>query len=215
MPLAKATPEGLTDRAASFVRVHGHWTECVDLEPYRAEWARDGVPDAEIDRVVAYQATWGGLALPPSPSYDGGPRALSADRPYEYHPGWRFWAGDQRTSLPYSFMIGPDGEFGLQGTAWAPLHAGIEGWIEALALAHHARRWARATTTLTGEEVDTLDLDGFEPVPEVAGLTDTWWRRADSLVALYLGEAAAVNAPGWRTATIYTGLDPWGSGDGG
>ncbi|XIE77155.1 hypothetical protein AB6O49_00210 [Streptomyces sp. SBR177] len=29
------------------------------------------------------------------------------------------------------------------------------------------RRWARTVTRLTGEAVDSLDLEGYEPVPEV------------------------------------------------
>ncbi|WP_405959392.1 hypothetical protein [Streptomyces sp. NBC_00868] len=160
--------------------------------------------------MVAYEEVWGGLALPPSPHYDGGPRTLSGDVPEGPDPDWHFGAGDQRTALPYAFMIGPDGEFGLHAGDWAPLHASIEGWVEALALADHARRCARTTTTLTGDAVDDLDLDGFEPVPEVAGLADTWWRGTDSLIAVYRGEAEIMNAPQCRTATIYAGLNEWG-----
>ncbi|MER6392779.1 hypothetical protein ABT236_30485 [Streptomyces sp. NPDC001523] len=82
--------------------------------------------------------------------------------------------------------------------------------MEALALAHHARRCARSTTTLTGDEVDGIDLDSFEAVPEVAGIADTWWRGTDSLIAIYRGEAEVMHAPQCRTATIYAGLDDWG-----
>ncbi|MER6781139.1 MULTISPECIES: hypothetical protein [unclassified Streptomyces] len=82
--------------------------------------------------------------------------------------------------------------------------------IEALALADHARRCARTTTTLTGDAVDGIELDGFEAVPEVVGLADTWWRGADSLVAVYRGEAEAMHAPRCRTATVYAGLDDRG-----
>ncbi|GLW04415.1 hypothetical protein Slala05_80450 [Streptomyces lavendulae subsp. lavendulae] len=77
-------------------------------------------------------------------------------------------------------------------------------------LADHARRCARTTTTLTGAAVDDLDLDGFEAVPEVAGITDTWCRGTDSLIAIYRGEAEAMHAPQCRTATIYAGLNDWG-----
>ncbi|MFJ9576121.1 hypothetical protein ACIRQF_06955 [Streptomyces sp. NPDC101191] len=116
----------------------------------------------------------------------------------------------QRTALPYSFMIGPNGEFGLHAGKWVPLHASIEGWVEALALADHARNWARATPTLKGAAVDELVLEGFEAVPEVAGLADTWWRGTDSLVAVYRGEADVMDAPQCLTATIYAGLGEWG-----
>lgn len=90
------------------------------------------------------------------------------------------------------------------------MHAGVEGWVESLALADHARRCARTTTTLTGAAVDDLELDGFDAVPEVAGLADTWWRGSDSLIAVYRGEAEVMEAPRCRTATIYAGLDAWG-----
>ncbi len=63
---------------------------------------------------------------------------------------------------------------------------------------------------MTGETVDTLGLDRFEPVAEVRGLADTWWRGADSLVAVYLGESTCMDTPACRTAWIYSGLDEWG-----
>ncbi|MFD7027236.1 hypothetical protein ACFWAR_04270 [Streptomyces sp. NPDC059917] len=210
MSINKGIPEGITRDAKYFISAHGHWTGRADLEQYRARWVEDGIPGDQIDRVVAYEAVWGGLALPPSPHYDGGPRTLSGDVPEGPAPDWHFGAGDQRTALPYAFMIGPNGEFGLHAGTWAPLHASVEGWVEALALADRARRCARTTTTVTGDEVDGLDLRGFEPVPEVAGLADTWWRGTDSLIAVYRGEAAVMRAPQCRTATIYAGLDEWG-----
>ncbi|MEV6313489.1 hypothetical protein AB0M10_33480 [Streptomyces sp. NPDC051840] len=58
--------------------------------------------------------------------------------------------------------------------------------------------------------MDDLELDGFEVVPEVAGLADTWWRGTDSLIAVYRGEAEIMDAPRCQTATIYAGLDSWG-----
>ncbi|MEU2448285.1 hypothetical protein ABZ588_32880 [Streptomyces althioticus] len=58
--------------------------------------------------------------------------------------------------------------------------------------------------------MDDLELVGFEEVPEVAGLADTWWRGSDSLIAVYRGEAEVMDAPQCRTATIYAGLDEWG-----
>lgn len=169
-----------------------------------------GIPAAQVDRVAAFEAVWGGLALPPSPHYDGGPRTLSGDVPEGPGPDWHFEAGGQRTALPYSFMIGPNGEFGLHAGKWVPMHASVEGWVEALALADHAHRWARTTTRLTGAAVDELELEGFEAVPEVVGLADTWWRGTDSLVAVYRGEAEVMDAPQCLTATVYAGLDEWG-----
>ncbi len=116
----------------------------------------------------------------------------------------------QRTAVPYSFMIGPDGEFGVYGDRWVPLHAAVEGWVESVALAYHASMWAKKILKVTADEVEAIRLEGHEPVHEVAGLADTWWRGSDSLVAIYRGEAECLAAPACRTAFVYTGLDHWG-----
>ncbi len=109
--------------------------------------------------------------------------------------------------MAYGFMIGPAGEFGIDGARWVPLHASIEGWIESVALAYHASNRAEQITTIRGEAVDMLALHDFEPVTEVRGLADTWWRGPDSLVAIYTGEAECFGAPKFRVARIYTDLD--------
>lgn len=107
------------------------------------------------------------------------------------------------------FLIGPGGEFGIHGLGcrWAPLHASTDGWVESLALATHARLWAKTITRVTGDAVDCLDLGGYEQVPEVQGVTDTWWRGTDSLIAVYRGEAVAFDSPQALEAHIYGGLD--------
>jgi len=112
--------------------------------------------------------------------------------------------------MAYAFMLGPAGEFGIHGNHWTPLHAGVEGWVESLALAGHATLWAKSITKITGDAVETLDLTGYERVPEIQGITDNWWRGADSLIAIYRGEADCLAAPQCRTAHIYAGLDDWG-----
>ncbi|MDQ0798313.1 hypothetical protein QFZ58_006801 [Streptomyces sp. B1I3] len=84
--------------------------------------------------------------------------------------------------------------------------------MESLALADHARRWARTVTRIKGKAVEALDLGGFEPVPEVRGVTDNWWRGEDSLIAVYRGEAVGLDAPQCLEAHIYGGLDEWASG---
>lgn len=70
--------------------------------------------------------------------------------------------------------------------------------------------WAKQITKVSGEDVDALQLGFYEPVLEVEGLADGWWRGADSLVAVYKGEAECFARPGWRSAVMYSGLDKWG-----
>jgi hypothetical protein len=70
--------------------------------------------------------------------------SLRPDRPQDLgEDGWLFEAGHQRFSVPWSFMVGPAGEFGIFGARWVPLHASVEGWVESAALAYHASRFAR------------------------------------------------------------------------
>lgn len=204
-------PEGLTKRARHFVLANGIKVDVPRVSRHRVQWLALGVPPAEIDRVTAYQERWGGLALPPAPHYDGGPKYLDTDLPEgSQAEGWWFEAGPQRTAVPYSYEIGPGGEFGIRGHRWTPLHQSVEGWVESVALAHHAATWAKQITRFTGDDVDALALDTFEPVREVTGLADTWWRGSDSLVAVYAGEAECLSAPHCRTALFYSGLDEWG-----
>ncbi|WP_395292872.1 hypothetical protein ACF9IK_04130 [Kitasatospora hibisci] len=160
---------------------------------------------------MAFDERWGGLVLPPAPMYDGGPRIFRPDTP-EVAPtgGWWFEAGDQRTAVPFSFMIGPRGEFGIHAERWVALHASVEGWVESVALAHHAAMWAKRITKVAGADVDALQLGLYEPVSEVAALADGWWRGTDSLIAVYKGEAECFAKPAYRTAVIYSGLDEWG-----
>lgn len=68
-----------------------------------------------------------------------------------------------QTTHPNRFTFGPAGEFGVDGDRWVPLHASVEGLI------------------------DELPLSAFEPVIEIRGLADTWWRGSDSLIAIYTG----------------------------
>ncbi|MFG2711950.1 hypothetical protein ACGFX2_15500 [Streptomyces goshikiensis] len=63
---------------------------------------------------------------------------------------------------------------------------------------------------ITGRAVESLDLGGYEWVPEVQGLTDTWWRGKDSLIAFYRGEAIGLDTPQRLEAHVYGGLDEWG-----
>ncbi|MFD5620469.1 hypothetical protein [Streptomyces yangpuensis] len=204
-------PAGLSRRGQGFVETEGLRLHRRDIRQHADVWRRHGIPAAEIDRAAAFQDRWGGLALPTAPFYEGGPRVPEADCPqWTSEVGWSFPAGDCRVSMAYGFMIGPDGAFGIDGHHWTPLHASTDGWVESLALAAHARRWARTVTRIKGRAVEALDLSGSEPVPEVQGVTDTWWRGNDSLIAVYRGEAVGLEAPQCLEAHIYGGLDEWG-----
>ncbi|WP_433184851.1 hypothetical protein [Actinoallomurus sp. CA-150999] len=211
LDLINDVPEGLTLRARSFVSAHGIKVDVRPVEDHRQWWLEREIPAAVIDRMAAYQERWGGLLLPPASKYDGGPKYFNPDVPEgSSSEGWWFEAGLQRTAVPYAFMIGPSGEFGIHGDRWTPLHATVEGWVESLALARHASMWAKQITKVTGDDVDGVVLDAYEPVREVMGLADTWWRGTDSLVAIYSGEAECLSFPRARTAFIYSGLDEWG-----
>ncbi|MCX5323826.1 hypothetical protein OG847_30910 [Streptomyces sp. NBC_00120] len=210
-PVRKTRGPSLTRRARSFVQAHGVKVDVRPIAEHRQWWLERDIPAAVLDRMVAYEERWGGLVLPPASQYDGGPRYLEADSPEgSASEGWWFEAGMQRTAVPYSFMIGPSGEFGIHADQWVPLHATVEGWVESLALTDHASTCAKQIVKVTGDDVNGIVLDGYEQVREVMGVADTWWRGADSLVAVYTGEAEALSFPRGRTALIYSGLDEWG-----
>ncbi len=208
-------PTGLSRRARSFVDVHGVWLDAPPVSQFRGAWQKAQVPDEVIDRAEAYQARWGGLVLPSAPGIPedaAGPRMLSVDTPEwedTFAPkGWLFEAGPQRTAVPYSFLIGPDGTIGIAGGddgQWIPLYCSIDGWVEALALAWAAMDIADTVTRLTGSAVDQLDLNTMQPVAEVGGITNGWWYRPGLLVAVYAGESALFARPDYRTAYLYAG----------
>ena len=206
-------PDSLSRRARSFVSIHGIRLDPRPLEEHRGFWLERGIPAKQIDRMIAFEERWGGFALAPAPAYEGGPRLFGADSP-EGSPeeGWWFSAGDQRCSVPFSFWIGPNDEFGIYGPIWTPLHSSIEGWVESVALAHHAALWAKTITKLHGADVDALDLSRFEQVPEVRGLADTWWKHPGSYIAIFHGESRAnvsTRTAAAKRAFIYEGLPAW------
>ncbi|MEU7024365.1 hypothetical protein ABZ990_27470 [Streptomyces sp. NPDC046203] len=205
-------PAGLTRRARHFVEADGIRVPRQDIRHHRDAWIEHGITAAEFDRAVAFQDRWGGLALPPAPFYEGGPHVLGVEYPRgsaaEEH--WSFSAGTCRVSMGHGFRIGLDGSFGIDANHWVPLHADVDGWVESLALASHAGYWAENVRKIKGTAVDALDLDGYEQVPEVQGVTDTWWRGEDKLIAVYRGTAVGFDAPHCLRAHIYEGLDEWG-----
>jgi hypothetical protein len=73
-------PSGLSARARRFVAVHGVWLDVPSLNDWRGQWEATGVPSTVVDQAEEYQTRWGGLVLPPSLGYDGGPRMLCVER---------------------------------------------------------------------------------------------------------------------------------------
>ncbi|PXX55617.1 hypothetical protein DFR70_12186 [Nocardia tenerifensis] len=199
--------ERLTRRGEWFVSAQCVRVESPSLEKLRGQWLEFGIPATQVARVLDFQRRWGGLVLPPSVDYEGGPKMLWGDMLAEESKrvGW-FEAGIQRVSMAYDFLIGPAGEFGIDTGRWVPLHASIEGWIESVALAHHASTWAQQLSTIRGDAIDDLPPRDFEPVPEVRGLADMWWRGPDSLIAIHTGEAVGFDQPRLRVARVYGGL---------
>ncbi|MFC9437360.1 hypothetical protein [Nocardia sp. NPDC057030] len=198
--------EQLTHRAEWFISSQCVRVESPGFEKLGDQWLEFGIPAAHVDRMLDFQRRWGGLVLPPYAEYEGGPKMLWCEMPAEQpeRAGW-FYAGLHRVSMAYSFMIGPAGEFAIDEGPWVPLHASIEGWIESVALAHHASTSAQKITTIRGHAIDDLPPRAFEPVPEVRGLADTWWRGPDSLIAIHTGEAVGFDKPRLRVARVYDG----------
>lgn len=185
-------PSGLSPRARRFVQVHGARIETWTAEQHRQHWTQLGRPAAAVEQLVAFQQRWGGLVLPPAAHYEGGPKVLDADDPDVEDDGLVFSAGYPRCSVPYSYAVDVNGRFGICGEgSWVPLHASIEGWVEALALTYQAREDARTVRRVIGPAADDL-IAGVEtemPVGDVAGIADNWWQQRDSLVAVFRGEA--------------------------
>jgi hypothetical protein len=200
----------LSPSARGFVYTQGVRSNPRQLDGYREDWINSGVPSEVVDRAIEFQRLWGGLALPPGPFYDGGPKYFEVGGFERAETGeWLFEVGPSRTAVPYGFMIGPDGAFGIATTRWVPLHASIEGWIRSLSLAYGAFTYAEQVTWFTSSRVDSIDFAGFDRIEEVEGLVDTWWRGDGVLLASCSGEAEAFDAPQSRVVLRYTGIPGW------
>jgi hypothetical protein len=202
-------PPRLSERARRFVASHGTWSTPTTIDVARQQvWLNSGIPAEQIDRVLAYQSRWGGLALPPGPCCDGGPIMLDADYPEQTEDDstWYFEAGLTRTAVPYAFLVGPDDSLGIHYGRWVSLHSSIEGWVESLALTYELRAQAQQVTRISGEAVADLDLSGMTAVPEVAGIADTWWAGGDAMVSICTTEAEAFQRPSYQVAYVYSGI---------
>ncbi|MEU7823494.1 hypothetical protein [Catellatospora sp. NPDC049133] len=201
---------GLTLRARAYLAAYGVRREVWSPEQHRRHWHRYHRPAAAIEHLAAYQGRWGGLELPPTPEYEGGPHVLDADDPtVEEGRGACFTAGRPRSASAYGFMVDGDGRFGIvaDGT-WVPLHGSVEGWVESIALRHLADRMPAEVALATGARLDGLpERLRLRPVTEVAGAADGWWRGEDTLLAIYRGEARLFDNVQYQTAYLYTGVD--------
>jgi hypothetical protein len=53
---------------------------------------------------------------------------------------------------------------------------------------------------------NSADLSSMEPFVEVAGVSDGWWCGADTVIAVYRGEAWLLGRPEEQIATVYSGI---------
>jgi hypothetical protein len=204
-------PSGLTRRARSFLHAHAARVRSWTAEQHQQHWTDLGRPKLAVDQLIAHQRRWGGLVLPPAACYEGGPFGLDADDPDLDEDRLVFTVGRPRYSVPYGYAVDTDGRFGICGSGypWVPLHASVDGWVEALALTYAARDTARLVRRITGPAADKLiaDLDGQAPLPEVAGIADNWWRTSDALVATYRGESLFFGGRTSAMVLVYEGLN--------
>lgn len=201
---------GLTPRARAYLAAYGVRREVWSPEQHRRHWHRYRRPAAAIEHLAAFQGRWGGLELPPTPEYEGGPHVLDADDPtVEEGRGACFTAGRPRSVSAYGFMVDGDGRFGIVADdTWVPLHGSVEGWVESIALRHLADGLPAEVALATGARLDGLpERLRLSPMTEVAGAADGWWRGVDSLLAIYRGEALLFGNPQYQTAYLYTGVD--------
>ena len=186
-------PTGLSLRARRFLAARAERGDAPSAEDHRAHWRSYQVPEAGVELAASYQERWGGLILPATARYEGGPSCLSADMPTLLDGlGWCIKAGSPRAPVPFGFYVDQFGRFGVSWTRWVPLHESVEGWVEACALEDAAAGWdlvARRTGAV--EDLTTTwvpKVGPLTPVPEVRGLADTWLSGDGVMVRVCSGE---------------------------
>jgi len=187
-------PTGLSLRARRYLAAHAVRGEAPSAEEQRAHWERYQVPAVGVQLATSFQERWGGLTLPATAHYEGGPPCLSADMPMLVDGiGWCIEAGPRRDSVPFGFYVDQAGQLGVGWTRRVPLHASVEAWVEACALEHAAAGWdlvARRTGDVADLAATWIPRVGpLTPVPEVRGLADTWWQGDGVMVWICAGEA--------------------------
>ncbi len=168
-----------------------------------------GVPTETVDSATSFNKVWGGLVLPPGFECDGGPGQLGVcdvalgDRFGEV--GWWIECGTQRYSVPYSFMLSPAGVFGVVDQSWVPLFSSVNGWVEAVSLAHAATEAADFITRVSGVDVDALEVDTTRPVREVGGINVQWMHGDGRLVAIDRSYAVLFDDERHLRAKVFAG----------
>jgi len=205
-------PTGLSLRARRFLAARAERGDAPSAEDHRAHWRSYQVPEAGVELAASYQERWGGLILPATARYEGGPSCLSADMPTLLDGlGWCIKAGSPRAPVPFGFYVDQFGRFGVSWTRWVPLHESVEGWVEACALEDAAAGWdlvARRTGAV--EDLTTTwvpKVGPLTPVPEVRGLADTWLSGDGVMVRVCSGEFRVFgdqdDAPSAAEAVLY------------
>jgi hypothetical protein len=205
-------PTGLSLRARRFLAARAERGDAPSAEDHRAHWRSYQVPEAGVELAASYQERWGGLILPATARYEGGPSCLSADMPTLLDGlGWCIKAGSPRAPVPFGFYVDQFGRFGVSWTRWVPLHESVEGWVEACALEDAAAGWdlvARRTGAV--EDLTTTwvpKVGPLTPVPEVRGLADTWLSGDGVMVRVCSGEFRLFgdqdDAPSAAEAVLY------------
>lgn len=176
-------PVGLSRRALTFVQAHGQRIYSDRVQRSAAQWIEQGVDGALVQRAADYGQRWGDLYLPPSTLFNGGPRYLGPDVLVgNWSEGGYLEAGPARFSVPYDFLLGPDGAFGIGDIEFVPLYASVEGWIESLALEEELRSVATEIRRFTGPEVSSLDISMMSPYPGVSGISESWVMDAERAI---------------------------------
>ena len=205
-------PTGLSLRARRFLAARAERGDAPSAEDHRAHWRSYQVPEAGVELAASYQDRWGGLILPATARYEGGPSCLSADMPTLLDGlGWCIKAGSPRAPVPFGFYVDQFGRFGVSWTRRVPLHESVEGWVEACALEDAAAGWdlvARRTGAV--EDLTTTwvpKVGPLTPVPEVRGLADTWLSGDGVMVRVCSGEFRLFgdqdDAPSAAEAVLY------------
>lgn len=204
-------PGRLSPRARNYLAAYAVRRPVWTGDQHRRHWHRHGLPDTLIEPLAEYQMRWGGLELPPTGQYEGGPQVLDAAVPGERDGvGACFTAGEPRCVTAYTFLVDGSGRFGIAGgdhDRWVPLHGSVTGWVEAAALAHLAANLPAEVGLATGPRSDELpERYRLRRFREVDGLADEWWHGERTLLAIYRGEARLFGNPAYQTAYLYTDI---------